>query len=231
MTVLTPLTKAIKTLVSPLAVATSVVAVVAIVGATTLPSKVSADNGTKALSGDSQVSDKGDIGEETVIGDTFQIGEALPTSSGGGHILIDKRYVGPFFVYAAFDQYGHPVSRCKKMDGLPHLNLNIKLNEHDHDKNALLRFHITRPDQNNRVILYESTTGICVDIAKRNLKDRVFGIIEVFLEAWKAAVQRASEQAKPWIAPTAHALMLAGYVILIIGLVALIVIPVIPPPP
>ena len=143
------------------------------------PRKASADGGTSDHDVSIQISDEDLIGDEDwlsdedLIGDILRIGDAAPATSGGGHINHITRRIGPFFVYAAFDQYGHPVRNCKRMDYLPHYNINVKRNSDDPDNLSMLRFHVTPADQNKRVILYESKTKTCVDISKRNLKERI----------------------------------------------------------
>ena len=225
---LSPLTEITAKAPSLLGTITVVGAAVAIVGATALPSRINADGGTNThsvgihLSDEDLIGDEGwfsdedligdegwfsdgdligdedQFGKETMVGDTLQIGDAAPATSGGGHINQATRRIGPFFVYTAFDQYGHPVSRCKKMAYLPHYNINVKRNSYDHDDLSILRFHVTPPDQNKRVILYESKTKTCVDISKRNLKKRIKEITKGALKDMANNARYLWEQAPGW---------------------------------
>ena len=152
---------------------------------------------------------------------------ALPPkveASGGGHINQKTRRIGPVFIYSAFDQNGHPVRNCKKMDYLPHYNINFKLDPHDLDKYALARFHITLPDQNKRVIVYESVTGMCIEISERNLKNKIRGILDLALDGWFKATSLVAQQG-PALAQAAMVYVMAQ------AIAVLVIVPFVPPPP
>ena len=69
--------------------------------------------------------------------------------------------VGGYFIYAAIDTSKHPVPECPGLSGRTHLNINVKRNERDPDRHALLRIHVSPPDKKGRVWLYEPNTKTC----------------------------------------------------------------------
>ena len=167
--VLTPLTefpKVIAKAPSALKKAALIVLTVAVVGAASLPAAAHADVGTSAQSDGIQISDKGEVGN--------------PRPS-AGHIPIYRGYVGPFFVYAAFDTPGHKIARCKRMNNKPHYNINVKWHHSHPDAKAIMKLHVTKPDKTGAVFIYESKTGICATIQKEDLRKEMRGIVDAAL--------------------------------------------------
>ena len=87
---------------------------------------------------------------------------AVPATVSAEHKWHRSIEIGDTFVYMAYDSPGHPIPRCPGLSNRPHLNVNVKRDKRDRDTEALLRLHISIPDNKGKIWIYEGVSKKCI---------------------------------------------------------------------